>query len=281
VIIQKTGRFEDTIMKKDYRAKPVQKIVVIGESNAFGMCATDPRNEWVQTASNLIRDFEDESLAVFNNSIPANVISPHSPGFAHLPDWGKPSALERYKEDLIMQSPDIAIIAYGLNDSRSGYQVDSFLQDLEHIVSDTVKETKALVVLTSPYWNTQYDEGMWNSLDPKPDWIDEWKDFTVSGRDLVWSYVMGIEKVAREYTCLFVDLFSPTEGCTWLLHDDHVHFNDVGQRLIGQIVFNAIACNCSFIGKKSQRIAEGGKFDITNTGGTQGMSRMIRDWLKR
>jgi lysophospholipase L1-like esterase len=268
-------------MKKDYRAKSVQKIVVIGESNAFGMCATDPRNEWVQTVSNLIRDFQDEPLTVLNNSIPANVISPHSPGFAHLPDWAKPSALERYKEDLIMQRPDIAIIAYGLNDSRSGYQVDSFLQDLEHIVSDTVKMTKALVVLTSPYWNTQYDEQLWNRLDPKPDWIDEWKDFTLAGRDLVWSYVIGIEKVAKKYTCLFVDLFSLTEGCRWLLHDDQVHFSDVGQRVIGQIVFNAIACNCSFIGKKSQRIAEGGKFDITNTGGTQGMGRMIRDWLKR
>jgi hypothetical protein len=180
-----------------------------------------------------------------------------------------------------MQEPDIAVIAYGLNDSRSGYPVDSFIRDLEQIVNDTVKITKALVVLTSPYWNTQYDERLWNRLDPKPDWIDEWKDFTIPGRDLVWSYVTGIEKIANDHGCLFVDLFSPTEGCTWLLHDDQVHFHDVGQRVIGQIVFNAIACNCSFIGKKSQRIASEGKFDISNTGGTQGMSRMLRDWLKR
>ncbi len=64
--------------KKDYRSEPVRRMVVIGESNAFGMCASDPRNEWVQTVANLIRDFQDEPLHLFNNAIPANVISPRS-----------------------------------------------------------------------------------------------------------------------------------------------------------------------------------------------------------
>ena len=47
-------------MKKDYRSNPVRSLIVIGESNAFGMCASDPRNEWVQVVANLIRDFQDE-----------------------------------------------------------------------------------------------------------------------------------------------------------------------------------------------------------------------------
>ena len=145
-------------------------MVVIGESNAFGMCATDPRNEWVQTVANLIRDFQDEPLTVLNNAIPANVISPKSPGYAALPEHGKPSALERYDRDLIAHRPDLAIIAYGLNDSRCGYPAEDFLADLEIIVTDVANKTGVLVVLTSPYWNTQYDEKLWNSLETKPDW---------------------------------------------------------------------------------------------------------------
>ena len=116
-------------MKKNFRVKPVKKLVVIGESNAFGMCASDPRNEWVQTVANLIRDFQDEPLIVLNNSIPANVISPRSPGHQTLPDIGKPSALERYEQDLIEHQPDLAIIAYGLNDSRCGNPVEFFVED--------------------------------------------------------------------------------------------------------------------------------------------------------
>jgi lysophospholipase L1-like esterase len=269
-------------MKKDYRSKSVKKIVVIGESNAFGMCASDPRNEWVQTVANLIRDFQDEPLMVLNNAIPANVIGPTSPGYRYLPECGKPSALERYDEDLIKHNPDLAIIAFGLNDSRCGTPQEAFLRDLETIMEECVNKTDALVVIASPYWNTQYSEELWNSLPQKPEWATgEYLAFAKTGRNLVWSYVTGMKKLATKYGCLFVDLFSNTENCTWLLHDDQCHYNDVGQRVLGQIMFTAIACNCSFCGKKSMRIAREGEFDVPNTGGTQGMSRMIYEWLGR
>ncbi|MBN1292961.1 MAG: hypothetical protein JXB48_14060 [Candidatus Latescibacteria bacterium] len=269
-------------MKKDYRSKPVKKIVVIGESNAFGMCACDPRNEWVQTVANLIRDFQDEPLTVLNNAVPANVISQNSPGYATLPEHGKPSALDRYYRDLIAYKPDLAIIAYGLNDSRCGYPAEDFLGDLEYIVADVTNRTKALVVLTSPYWNTQYDEMLWNNLETKPEWATgDYSTFAVTGRNLVFSYVTGIQKIAEKYGCLFVDLFAPTEGCLWLLHDDQCHYSDVGHRVLGQLVFNTIACNCSWIGQKSRRIAREGDYDTSNTGGTNGMNRMIRGWLGR
>ena len=268
-------------MKQDYRSEPVKKIVVMGESNAFGMCATEPRNEWVQVLANLIRDFQDEPLHVLNNSIPANVISPKSPGHAGLPDYGKPSAIERYERDMIRHQPDIAVFAYGLNDSRCGYDAMSFLADLEYIVADTVKRTSSLIVLASPCWNTQYDIELWESLPQKPAWVIDFSAFAVPGRDIAWSYVVGIRQLAEKFSCLFVDLFTPTEGCTWLLNSDQCHYNDAGHRVLGQLVFNAIACNCSFVGNKSRRIAAEGGFDVPNTGGAQGMSRMIGGWLAR
>ncbi|MBN1836037.1 MAG: hypothetical protein JW820_09320 [Spirochaetales bacterium] len=269
-------------MKKDYRSDPVRRMVVMGESNAFGMCATDPRNEWVQTVGNLIRDFQDEPLVLCNNSIPANVISPRSPGYASLPEVGRPSALERYQDDLVAPQPDLAILAYGLNDSRCGNPVSPFIEDLEAIVRETAEETKALIVLAGPYWNTQYNREMWEALDPKPWWATgEYEVFAETGRELVWSYVVEMRRLAERYGCLFVDLFSPTEDSVWLLHEDHCHYNDVGQRVLGNSVFGAIAANCSFVAAKSRRLAAEGSFDTTNTGGTQAQSRMIQGWLGR
>ncbi|MCL4386228.1 MAG: GDSL-type esterase/lipase family protein [Actinobacteria bacterium] len=269
-------------MIKDYFKNSVKKMIVIGESNAFGMCASDSRNEWAQTVANLIRDFQDEPLIFLNNAIPSNVISPTSPGYKYLPDYGLPSALERYKKDVIDQNPDLTIIAYGLNDSRCGNPVNNFIEDLQKIVSDIKKETKSMIVLASPYWNTQYNEEIWNNLKVKPEWsVGEYATFAKTGRDLVWSYVTEIEKLSHKHNCLFVDLFSPTENCIWLLHEDNCHFNDIGQKVIGQIIFNKIACSCSFIGKKSKRIEIEGNFDISNTGGTGAKSRIIEGWLKR
>jgi len=269
-------------MKKDFRSKAVQKIVVIGESNAFGMCASDPRNEWVQTFANLIRDFQDEPLRLFNNSIPANVISPRSTGYSFLPDIGRPSAVERYKEDLISPDPDLAVIAFGLNDSRCGNPVENFIEDLEIIVSDTAENTNALILLAGPYWNTQYNRDLWESLDPQPEWASgEYKAFAKTGRELVASYIVKMAELAGKYGCIFVDLFTPTEDCLWLMNEDHCHYNDLGQRVLGQLVFNALACSCSFIGRKSKRIEAEAGLEVGNTGGAECMSRMIRGWLDR
>lgn len=117
-------------MKMDYRSAPVRKLVTLGESNGFGMCAGDPRNEWVQALANLIRDFQDEPLSVRNNSIPGCVISPRSPGYPGLPEGSLPSALERFEDELIAPGPDIAVVAFGLNDSRCGNPVGQFVEDM-------------------------------------------------------------------------------------------------------------------------------------------------------
>jgi len=65
------------------------------------------------------------------------------------------------------------------------------------------------------------------------------------------------------------------------MNDDQCHYNDVGHRVIGLAIFNVIAQNCSFIGKKSIRLAREVSLDITNTGGSQCTSRMIQFWLNR
>jgi len=263
---------------RDYRSEPVRRMVVIGESNAFGMCAIEPRNEWVQTLANLIRDFQGEPLQVFNNAIPANVIGPESPGYGTMVGT-KPSALERYKTDLIALKPDLAVIAYGLNDARCGNPAGKFLRDLEKIISDTRREANSLIVLTSPYWVPQFDPGLLDSMKVQHNYGPA--PFNKVGREPVLSYVVGMREIAERYDCIFVDFFMANEGAVWLLNDDMVHYNDVGQRVIGQLVFNAIAARCSFIGRKSIRQAREGRFSIANTGGTNAMSKWIEIWHEK
>jgi len=51
-------------LRKDIRSKPIQRLVVMGESNAYGMAAGDPSNEWVQSLAGLIRRFQDSPLLI-------------------------------------------------------------------------------------------------------------------------------------------------------------------------------------------------------------------------
>jgi len=106
------------MMRTDWRAEPVQRLVVMGESDAFGNCAMEPQNEWVQVLAGLIRAFQGSDLRVFDNAIPSNVISPDAPAY---PDkhGTKPSALERYRAHMLAFEPDLAVYAYGLPDARA------------------------------------------------------------------------------------------------------------------------------------------------------------------
>ena len=67
------------MLRTDQRSQAIQRMVVMGESNAYGMNAVCAQNEWVQTVGNFIREFQGSPLRIFNNAIPSNVISPDAP----------------------------------------------------------------------------------------------------------------------------------------------------------------------------------------------------------
>ena len=266
-------------LRIDLRSKPVQRLVVMGESNAYGMAAGDPSNEWVQNLANLIRRFQDSPLRVFNNAIPSNVISPAAPGYN--PDRAystAPSAIERYENDMISYRPDLAVYAYGLNDSRCGHPLNSFMQAYREIVVNTIKKLPdALTVLVGPYWNVQYNAQAWE--DPKYAKLKVGK-FNLPGDALVTSYNKAIAAMASETGALFIDLYSLLEGAMWLLNADACHFNDVGQSLIGMKVFLEVAARCSFLSLKSKRMEEELNLSIRNTGGTEALPHVIDAWRK-
>ncbi len=270
-------------MRLDFRAAPVRRMVVMGESNAYGMCATDPQNEWVQVVASLIRRHQDGYLRVLNNSIPANVLSPSAPGY--LPFRGKygvaPSALERYQADMIAHQPDLAVYAYGLNDSRCGHATASFMDGYETIVRETRKELpESLIVLVGPYWNPQFDLELWSR--PQFDYQRVWFGaFARAGDDLVRDYNTGIRDLAARHGCLFVDAYSTLLGSMWLIHEDACHLTDIGQALLGMAVFNQLAANCSFLSLRANAAYNEGMFSIRDTGGTNGLPAAVASWRYR
>ena len=264
------------MIRNDLRSEPVRRLVVMGESNAYGMCASSSKNEWVQVLGECIREFQDGPLRVFNNSIPSNVISPDAPGYTSGDTYRTaPSALERFESDMIAYGPDLAVYAYGLNDSRCGHDVGSFMRAYRKIVETTRQKLPgALVVLVGPYWNLQYDAETWS----KPESQRPFGKFGRAGDDLVLAYNQSIAQMAEELGALFVDVYRSLEGSPWLLTADACHFNDIGQRIIGLTAFSTLAIHCSFLSHSSRRAEETLGSSIHNTGGTNALPHVIQTW---
>ena len=180
---------------------------------------------------------------------------------------------------MIAYQPDMAVFAYGLNDSRCGHETESFIADYEQIVGDTRAQLpEALIVLVGPYWNLQYDAEEWAKPEYEQLRDEERNPFGLGGDEIVLEYNSAIAELADRHGGVFVDVYAATEGAPWLLHGDHCHFTDLGQWVIGQTVFATIASSCSFIAAKSLAAAREGGLDIRTTGGTEALPHVIQHW---
>lgn len=245
---------------------PFQRMVILGDSISYGMCAHEPENEWHQVVANLLRKFQDEELTVFNRGLPANVISPRCPGYQ---ESVKPSLIERYHKHCIDLKPDLVIIAEGLNDMRSGMPLRDYRADLEKIVCDIQDRTGALVVLLGIYHQI-YGCGM---NDPVANPTRSHWDY-----DVAEAYNLAIRLLAKKHHALFVDAWNVLGGADWVLHPDCCHLNDLGHVLIGNAIFQTIATSCCGIAAKTKRITKEQWVSIANTGGTDSIEEIWQSW---
>ncbi|MCI0713061.1 MAG: SGNH/GDSL hydrolase family protein [Chloroflexi bacterium] len=239
-----------------HKTGPFQRMVVLGDSIAYGMCAYEASNEWNQVVATLLRKFQDEPLTVFNRALPASVISPRCPGYIQS---CKPSLLERYHRHCIDLKPDLVILAQGLNDMRSGMPIKDYVEDLETIVADINSQTNALIVLVGTYHQI-YGKGG-NDPATHPTWV-KWD------HKLMKLYNSAIRLVAQEQNALFVDAQAVLGGADWTLHPDACHLNDLGHVLIGNAIFQTIATSAIGIAAKTLRIIEENAVTTLNTGGS-------------
>ncbi len=234
---------------------PFGRMVILGDSISYGMCAYEPANQWNQVVAQLLRKFQDEPLTVFNRGLPASVISPRCPGYTQS---AKPSLIERYQQHCLELRPDLVIIAEGTNDMRSGMPVQEYMEDLTAIVTDIQAQTDALIVLVGIYHQI-YGRGG-NDPATRPIWT-KWTPDTPA------VFNVAVRLVAQKCKALFVDAQAVLGGADWVLHPDACHLNDLGHVLIGNAIFQRIAVHTSGAAQKTMRIIEENDVSTLNTGG--------------
>ena len=220
--------------RSDLRRDPFRTLVVLGESTVEGgPWLREGELRWADVLASLISTCQETPVAYRNEGIGASVVSPRSPGYEHS---RKPSALERYRERVIAADPDLFVLAYGLNDMRAGMAVEAFAEDLRTIVRDVQAACRPVTVLTTVYHMTRF----------------EWyPPFDRGGRELTRAYNRAIAKVAAETDSLLADVWSAEGEADWLIHQDGVHANAVGNLVLAHRVFEVLAANCSGLTRKT------------------------------
>jgi len=218
---------------KDLRKEPFKRLVILGESTVEGggwLHRIEDR--FADVFVRLVNECQERPMEYFNKGIGANSISPRSPGYeASI----KPSALERYRRDVIELEPDLFILCYGLNDMRAAMPVEEFIEDMAIIIRDVRDACAPLIVLTTIYYMTG-----WKSYPP----------FDRGSPDLAQAYNACIRELAEEYGCVLADVASAEGGADWVIHYDGVHANKVGNLLVAHRLFEAVAQHASGLAER-------------------------------
>ncbi len=216
------------VLPKDYRKEPFKRLVILGESHVEGGPWLHRKEDrYADVLVRLINACQKEPIEYYNKGIGANAISPRSPGYAQS---RKPSALERYRKDVIDLRPDLFILAYGLNDMRAAMPLTDFREDMATIISNVQKACSPVTVLTTVYYMTG-----WRSYPP----------YDKGSVELTLRYNDCIRGLAAEFDCILADIWRAEDQADWLIGYDGVHANKVGQLVIANRVFEAIAQHAS------------------------------------
>lgn len=213
---------------KNYRTEPFQRMVILGESTVEGGPWLEEEGQrYADVLANLIGLCQGAPIEYHNKGIGANAISMRSPGYANS---RKPSAMERYRDDVIAHKPDLFLLCYGLNDMRANMPLSDFREDMATIIRDVKQACNPVTVLTTVYYMTG-----WKSYPP----------YDQGSVELTLRYNDCIRGLAAEYDCILADAWSSEGGADWVIDPDGVHANRVGNLLIAHRIFEALAHHCS------------------------------------
>jgi lysophospholipase L1-like esterase len=202
---------------------PFNSLVVFGESTVEGGgWLTGPEERWADIFWHQLEHAQEMTVSYHNTGLGASVISPSSPGYQ---SSIKPSAAERLDQEVISFNPDLVIIAYGLNDMRAGMPRADFNVELKKIV-DRIRDCgNPLIIIVNVYHMSAY-----HFYPPFG------KGSTGKTRD----YNTMLVEFAEENNCVYADVWSAEGQKDYLVHQDTVHANKVGNMLIANKVFESV-----------------------------------------
>ena len=202
---------------------PFKTLIVLGESTVEGGgWIAKPEERWPNILWRLLEHAQEEPLSYFNAGLGASVISPKSPGYEAST---KPSAAERLQEQVIARNPDLVVIAYGLNDMRAGMRAADFRVEMETLIDRIRHSINPLIVIANVYHMSDYQY---------------YPPFDKGSIDRTKEYNEMLAALAAEKNCAYADIWSAEGEKDYLIHQDTVHANKVGNMLIANKVFEAI-----------------------------------------
>ena len=211
-------------MKKDWWDKEFHTLVTLGESTTAGGWADSPQKSWPSQLTRTINEFQRVPVQLINVGIGGNILSPKSAGY----ELGNPAAMERLDKHVFAYKPDLLVISYGLNDACHGTPLELFCSELLALVGLVRQTSQSLIVLPGPYYMYKFDYPDGKAT------LDIFKQFN-----------QGIAQVAEQTQCLYVDLLSAYGEADWMVHQDGMHANNLGHRIVANKIFETLAANCS------------------------------------
>jgi len=198
--------------------------VAFGDSITVGSKARTPENRWLNVFASQVCAFTGRAVNTTNAGLGDNTISPRTTNYALA---SKPSALERVQADVIDRKPDLVTVAFGLNDMRFGTPAQVFSEDLGRVL-DAVRAglPDAFVVCLNVFHMSKFD-----SFAPR----------NRGSVALTLAYNRAIAEHAARLSLPLADVSAAMAFQDSLIHDDGVHAEDLGHRLIGNRVFETFA----------------------------------------
>lgn len=208
----------------------------MGESNVRGGAwLTCDRERWADILWRLLEDAQKSPLDYHNAGVGACVISPRSPGYAAST---KPSVAERLDAEVISHQPDLVVVACGMNDVRSGINLEVFAEQFALILQRLQGALDARIVVANMYY------------------VRGWEFFPPFDRGSV-ADAMRINETIRELAgdmhCIYADIWAALAQSDHVIHADSVHLNKIGNLLVAHKVFEAIVHAAP---KLAQRVSE-------------------------
>ena len=201
----------------------VYKIIGFGDSITLGAKATKEAYNWLGVVEQQLKLFTSQPIEMVNKGVGDNTISPRTTNYELST---KPSALERVRQDVIEEQPDMVFVCFGLNDMRFGTPVGIFQEDLAKVLSEITSQLpNAVVILTNVFHMTG-----WDRYAPRD------RGSIALSKD----YNEAIKLLGTKYGLPLADVSGAMAFQDYLIHEDGVHGNDLGHRIIGNRVFETI-----------------------------------------
>jgi len=221
---------------RDWHSDPFRVLVTLGESTTAGGWSSTPDRCWAPLLADLISDFQDDPVTLVNTGIGANVISNRVPSYE---TSGKPAANERLDKHVIAHNPDLLVVSYGLNDARGATPVEMFRDEMTKLLKAIRTECDPLIVLPGPYYMTAFAG---------------YPNYEHGSHEIFKIFNLATQQVAASNNCLYCDVYNAYNEASWMVHDDGVHANDLGHRIIANEIFKVLAQHCSGLAVRTKQL---------------------------